>query len=61
MNIYVETNFVLELAFEEELYNLNSQDAIVLASVISHLQTTKPNKACFPNKNTKDFDSPDVV
>ena len=45
----------------EELYNLNSQDAIILASVISHLQTTKPNKACFPNKNTKDFDSPDVV
>ena len=45
----------------EELYNLNSQDAIVLASVISHLQITKPNRACFLNKNTKDFDSPDVV
>ena len=53
---------VLQVAVSfEELYNLNSQDAIVLASVISHLQITKPNRACFPNKNTKDFDSLDVV
>ncbi len=53
---------VLQVAVSfESLYDLKSQDAIVLASVISHLDRDKPNQACFLNKNSKDFDSPDVV
>lgn len=45
----------------ETLYSLKSQDAIVFASVISHLHHNKPDQACFLNKNSKDFDSPDIV
>jgi hypothetical protein len=45
----------------EILYDLKSQDAIVFASVISHLQQNKPEQAYFLNKNSKDFDSPDIV
>ena len=53
---------VLQVAVSfEKLYDLKSQDAIVLASVMSHLDRDKPNQACFLNKNSKDFDSPDVV
>lgn len=45
----------------ETLFDLGSQDAIVFASVISHLQQNNPSHACFLNKNTKDFDNPDIV
>ncbi len=52
----------LKLAVSSEtLYDLKSQDAVIFASVISHLQKNKPNQACFLNKNIKDFDSPDIV
>lgn len=53
---------VLQLAvYFEELYDLKPQDAIVFASIISHLQINQLEQACFLNKNTKDFDSPDIV
>ena len=41
--------------------DLGPQDSIVYASVIHHLdETTEPQK-CFLNRNSKDFDDPDVV
>lgn len=120
MNIYVETNFVLELTFEQEqyssceqilqlcevgkaklivpdeeeqqrfiqchdrflqvgeiialnaiilreaasyetTYDLTPQDALVYASVITHLQHDLPEQACFLNRNSKDFDSPNII
>jgi hypothetical protein len=84
VNIYVETNFVLELVFEQEQcgsceqilelceqdaatiscesdYDLRPQDALVYASVVSHLRSNLPSKSCFLNRNSKDFDSPDIV
>ena len=41
-------------------YGLSGQDSIVLASVLSHLEKTKPRESCFLNRNTKDFDDPDI-
>jgi hypothetical protein len=44
----------------ENDYGLTGQDAIVLASVVSHLETTRPIDSCFLNRNSKDFDDPDI-
>ncbi|MBD2106837.1 PIN domain-containing protein [Nodosilinea sp. FACHB-13] len=53
---------VLSSAAEfETRYDLAPQDALVYASVISHLQNFRPKQACFLNRNSKDFDSPDIV
>lgn len=41
-------------------YGLSGQDSIVLASVLSHLERTVPPESCFLNRNTRDFDDPDV-
>lgn len=45
----------------ESPYDLSPQDALVYASVITHLHQTKPPVSCFLNKNSKDFDNPDIV
>jgi predicted nucleic acid-binding protein len=45
----------------ETTYDLSPQDAIVYASVVDHLQHDLPEQACFLNRNSKDFDSPDIV
>ncbi len=44
----------------EIAYGLSGRDAIVLASVLAHLHTTVPAESCFVNRNTKDFDDPDI-
>ncbi len=59
--IALDTNVLQLGAFFENLYNLQSQDAIVFASITSHLRQNKPSLAGFLNKNSKDFDNPDVV
>lgn len=41
-------------------YGLSGQDAIVLASVLDHLEATAAAESCFLNRNTKDFDDPDI-
>jgi predicted nucleic acid-binding protein len=45
----------------ETKYDLTPQDALVYASVIAHLRRYQPQQACFLNRNSKDFDSPDIV
>ena len=45
----------------EEPLGLSPQDAIVYASVITHLRSEPPSTCCFLNKNSKDFDNPDIV
>ncbi len=96
MNVYVETNFVFELVFQQEQsescenvlsvcesqniplllpayclaepheklrrqYSLSPQDAIVFASVVGHLGQNSSAGSCFLNKNSRDFDNPDIV
>ncbi len=41
--------------------DLSPSDSIVYASVIYHLNTTTPARSCFLNRNSKDFDDPDIV
>jgi len=45
----------------EKQYSLSPQDAIVYASVMDHLRQEPQIMSCFLNKNTKDFDNPDIV
>jgi len=41
-------------------YELSPQDAIIYASVVGDLRSGA-GKSCFLNRNTKDFDDPDIV
>jgi predicted nucleic acid-binding protein len=40
---------------------MSGQDAMVLASVLRHLERATPAESCFLNRNSKDFDDPDVL
>ncbi|MDJ0677938.1 MAG: PIN domain-containing protein [Calothrix sp. MO_167.B42] len=59
--VALTANILIEAVSCEDNYNLKPQDAIVFASIISHLQQNAPQKSCFLNRNYKDFDSPDIV
>lgn len=39
---------------------MSGQDAIVLGSVLKHLDQTRPAESCFMNRNSRDFDVPDI-
>lgn len=41
--------------------DLLPQDAIVYASILEHLQTTSEQSHCFLNRNSRDFDDPEIV
>jgi predicted nucleic acid-binding protein len=41
-------------------FSMSGQDAIVFASVLRHLKQTAPTESCFLNRNSSDFDDPDV-
>jgi len=58
--IPLDDGILREAAAIEVDYDLSSQDAIVLASVLAHLESTAPPESCFLNRNTKDFDDPDI-
>ena len=56
------TSTILEEAAScETHYNMKPQDAVVYASVVQHLNDDQPQQACFLNRNSRDFDSPDIV
>lgn len=42
-------------------YDLSPNDAVVYASVISHLMRSASPASCFLNRNSRDFDDPDIV
>jgi len=55
------TTAVLRSAVDIEAnFGLSGQDAIVLASVLGHLDRDAPTQSCFLNRNTRDFDDPDI-
>ncbi len=41
-------------------YNLEPQDSIVYASVPDHIKKSDERQRCFLNRNSKDFDDPDI-
>lgn len=59
--IALTADILNEAAAYEAPYDLSPQDAVVYSSVISHLRQHHPQIACFLNRNSKDFDSPDIV
>ena len=59
--IALTADILTEAAASEAPYDLKPQDALVYASVITHLRQHQPLTACFLNRNTKDFDNPDIV
>jgi len=59
--IPLTADILTEAAIYEDPYDLKPQDALVYASVISHLRQNQPTVACFLNRNSRDFDSPDIV
>jgi len=42
-------------------YDFSPQDAVVYASVRSHLLVNPGSDSCFLNKNSKDFDNPNLI
>jgi predicted nucleic acid-binding protein len=50
-----------DAATYEAPYDLTSQDALVYTSVITHLRQNKSLASCFLNRNSRDFDNPDIV
>lgn len=48
------------LSFQSS-HDFSPQDSIVYASVYEHLQVSAAKNKCFLNKNSKDFDDPDIV
>jgi len=59
--IPLNADILLQAVFSEEDYDLSPQDALVYVSVLKHLRENKPQKACFLNRNSKDFKTPDIV
>lgn len=59
--IALTVDILIEAASCEDAYDLRPQDAFVYASVISHLRHYQPQNACFLNRNSKDFDNPDII
>jgi predicted nucleic acid-binding protein len=59
--IPLNADILLNAASAEYNYGLTPQDALVYVSVLKHLQENKPQQACFLNRNSKDFNDPDML
>ncbi len=59
--VALNASILREAVVYETTYDLTAQDALVYASVMTHLRSDSPDQACFLNRNSKDFDSPDIV
>lgn len=59
--VALNANILTEAVSYETIYALTPQDALVYASVITHLQHEQPQQACFLNRNSRDFDTPDMI
>jgi len=44
----------------QDALRMSGQDAVIFASVEAHLAEKRPHESCFLNRNTRDFDNPDV-
>jgi hypothetical protein len=52
---------ILSSAADVQIHHgMSGQDAIVLSSVLSHLESHRPPESFFLNRNSKDFDDPDI-
>ena len=56
----LDAEILLRASTLESKLGMSGQDAIVLASVLRHLQATSPLESCFLSRNSRDFDDPGV-
>lgn len=59
--IPLEASTFSAAAHQRIAHDLAPQDAIVYASVLQHLAHSTPANCCFLNRNSKDFDDPDII
>ena len=59
--IPLERDVLMSAIAHQADLDLSPPDSIVYASVLHHLSTTVPAESCFLNRNSKDFDDPDIV
>jgi PIN domain len=59
--IPLEQNILAAAVEFESSLNLSPQDSVVYASIVSHLSTSSLEEKCFLNRNSRDFDTPDIV
>ncbi|HSL83271.1 MAG TPA: PIN domain-containing protein [Thermoanaerobaculia bacterium] len=57
----LDTDCLSAAAQYQERHDLSPQDSMVYASVMAHLARSGPTESCFLNRNSKDFDDPDLV
>lgn len=58
--IPLAADIVLSATQYRAKYKFEPQDAIVYSSVLDHLATAREPESCFINRNTRDFDDPDI-
>jgi hypothetical protein len=56
----LDSGALIAAAQLQQTLAMSGPDAIVLASVLRHLQNATPAESCFLSRNSKDFDDPDV-
>lgn len=59
--IPLEVSILTTATQYQRLHGLTPQDALVYATVLWHLTQHQVPQSCFLNKNSKDFDDPDLV
>lgn len=58
--IPLDTQILISAGVYQIRHDLSPQDSIVYASVVHHLKTTETTAKCLLNRNSKDFDDPDI-
>jgi predicted nucleic acid-binding protein len=59
--IRLEATTIAEALGAQESLGLSPQDSLVYASILQHLTLSTDLQRCFLNRNTYDFDDPDIV
>lgn len=57
----LEASILIAATQYQGTHGFSPQDALVYATVLLHLQQHHASQSCFLNRNSRDFDDPDVV
>jgi hypothetical protein len=59
--IPLSNDVVTKAIRHRELFGFGYQDSLVYSSVMAHLELEASVQSCFVNRNSKDFDDPDII
>jgi predicted nucleic acid-binding protein len=59
--IPLSNDVVTKAVRHRELFGFGYQDSLVYSSVMAHLELEASVQSCFVNRNSKDFDDPDII